>query len=142
MQFTVNGEERPIRRTERKNAQTYSANVGAEHIKAGEPVTISYTYRTVTQINGHVLFFDIEQPTRDLSIDFDYTDCGIDRVSVLDLVPSVRPTRIERTPPTLSSSGVRVELDGWTFPRSGVAFVWMLGREEFDPSGRQASSDG
>lgn len=126
--FAVNGRERSIRRTERKQGQVYTASVGSEHIKAGAPVTISYTYRTVTRRDGHLLFFDIEQPTRDLKVELDYSGCGIASVSVLDLVPSVRPTRIERTPTDLPHSGVRVELDGWTFPRSGVAFVWVLER--------------
>ena len=41
----------------------------------------------------------------------------------------VRPTRIERTPASLPDGTVRVDLDGWIFPRSGVAFVWTLQSE-------------
>lgn len=130
LRFAVNGEERPIRRSARKHAQTYTANLGTDHVKAGEPVKVSYTYRTITSQTGHLLFFDIEQPTRDLHIDFDFTGCGIANLSTLDLVPSVRPTRIERPLVDVpGSSVVRVDLDGWIFPRSGVAFVWTLERE-------------
>lgn len=129
LRFTVDGEDRPIRRSERKRSQTYTASIGAEHVKAGRPVTISYTYRTVTAQAGHMLFFEIEQPTRDLVIDFDYSASGIAHVNVLDLIPSVRPTRIERTPAELQHTAIRVEVDGWTFPRSGVAFVWTLEAE-------------
>ena len=77
--FTVNGEERPIRRSSRKTAQTYTASLASEHLAAVKPVTIAYTYRTLMAQNGHLLFFDIEQPTRDLKVEFDYTGCGIAR---------------------------------------------------------------
>jgi hypothetical protein len=54
-------------------------------------VTITYTYSTLTAQAGHLLFFDIEQPTRNLRVDLDYSGCGVDSVSALDLMPSVRP---------------------------------------------------
>ena len=126
LQFAVNGEPRPIRRAVRKHGQVYTASVGAEHLAAQQPVTISYTYRTVTTQHGHLLHFDIEQPTRNVRLEFNYGGCGIAHVSVLDLIASVRATRIERTPTSLPSSAIRVELDGWIFPRSGFAFVWVL----------------
>lgn len=126
LRFAVDGEERPIRRSERKHAQTYTASVGQEQVLAGKPVTISYTYRTITTRAGHLLFFDIEQPTRDLRADFDFADCGISSVSTLDLIPSVRRTRIEPPPAGTAGSVIRVNIDGWVFPRSGIAFVWTL----------------
>lgn len=129
LRFAVNGDERAIRRSVRKAGQTYTASIGADHVAAGQPVTISYTYRTVTAQNGHLLFFEIEQPTRDLKIDFTYTDCGVATVRTLDMVPSMRPIRIERPPAAVSGKVVRVDIDGWIFPRSGVAFVWTLERE-------------
>lgn len=129
LRFSVNGEERPIRRFARKAAQTYTASIPAEHLQAGQQVTIAYTYRTLMTQSGHMVFFDVEQPTRDLRIDFDYTDCGIAAISTLDLVPSVRPTRIERTHESLPARVIRLDFDGWIFPRSGVAFVWTLDSE-------------
>ncbi len=80
---------------------------------------------------GHLLFFDIEQPTRDLRIDFDSNGCDIASVSTRDLIPSVRPTRIELPPTSLPPGIVRVDLDGWIFPRSGVAFAWTLNSEQW-----------
>jgi hypothetical protein len=41
----------------------------------------------------------------------------------------VRPTRIEKTPAQLPDGVIRVDIDGWVFPRSGVAFVWTSGSE-------------
>lgn len=81
LRFTVDGEERTIRRSQRKGSQTYTASVGSEALDAGKPVSVAYTYRTVTRRDGNMLFFDIEQPTRDLSIDFNYSGCGFTRVS-------------------------------------------------------------
>ena len=51
---------------------------------------------------------------------------GIANVSTLDLVPSIRPTRIEAPPDAGANETVRADIDGWVFPRSGVAFVWAL----------------
>jgi hypothetical protein len=126
VRFAVDGQERPIRRSARKDSQTYTASVGEEAVRAGKPVTIAYTYRTITRQDGHLLFFDIEQPTRDLRVDFDYAGTGIEGVSTLDMVPTVRPARIERPAPGHPGETIRVDLDGWIFPRSGVAFVWAL----------------
>lgn len=124
LDFKVDGQDQVIRRNAWKNAQTYVAQVGVEHVEANQPVRISYTYRTVTPEPGHLLFFEIEQPTRDLRVTFDYTNCGFSAVSTLDMTPSIRPTRIERSPQQVEPRGITVEIDGWIFPRSGVAFVW------------------
>ncbi len=138
LRFTVDGDERPIRRSARKDSQTYTASIPAEVLAAEKPVTIAYTYRTLMTRSGHMVFFDVEQPTRDLRIDFDYSDCGIATVSTLDLVPSVRPTRIERSPKELPGQVIRLDFDGWIFPRSGVAFVWTLDSEH--PEARRSTA--
>jgi hypothetical protein len=127
--FTVDGDQRPIRRSARKHGQTYSVAVGDGATRAAEPVTISYTYRTTIASNANMLFFSIEQPTRNLNLQFDYSGCGIASVSTPDLVPSIRPTRIERAPAKTHTDTIRVDLDGWIFPRSGVAFVWTLAED-------------
>lgn len=131
LHFAIDGEERPIRRSTRKSAQTYAVSIGEEHLKAEKPVTVTYTYRAIMQRTGNLLFFDIEQPTRDLTVTFDYRNCGIATVTTLDMIPSVRPTRIETPNETKTADTVNVAIDGWIFPRSGVAFVWTLeGREK------------
>jgi len=130
LNFSVNGKERAVKRSTRKAYQEYSASVGAEVIEAAEPVTISYTTSTVTKANGHLLFFEIEQPTSGINVSFDYTGTGIASVSAVDLVQSMRPSRIEHTPHEVQPKTLRVEIDGWVFPRSGVAFVWTLQNED------------
>jgi hypothetical protein len=132
LHFAVNGEPRPIRRATRRTGQIYTTSIGQQLLEAKEPVTITYTYSTLTTQAGHLLFFDIEQPTRNLRVDLDYSDCGIESVSALDLMPSVRPTRIERSPASLPEGVVRVDVDGWIFPRSGIAFVWTRQSEVAD----------
>lgn len=127
--FTVDGDERPIRRTSRKGGQVYTANVGTDVVEAGKPVTVAYSYRTVTTQAGHLLYFNVDQPTRDLTISFDYSDCDLATVSVLDLIPSTRQTRIERPNKEVPASVLRADIDGWIFPRSGVGFVWTMNSE-------------
>lgn len=123
IQFTVDGTERTIRRSMRKGGQTYSASVGHGTTLPTESVSISYTYRTVTAIDGHLLYFALEQPTRGLKIQLSY-GTSIDKVSVLDFVASSREARIIRGSSHLPDQVVRVEFEGWAFPRSGVAFIW------------------
>lgn len=136
LQVSVNGQERKIRRSARKHFQSYSVDLGAEVLSAGEPVTIAYTFRTVTRATGNLLFFDIEQPTRDASITLDYTGCGIEHISAIDHIPSVRPTRIEHSPADVPTRNIRVEIDGWVFPRAGVAFVWTVDHQAGPSAGR------
>ncbi|TFV62044.1 hypothetical protein E4P41_08570 [Geodermatophilus sp. DF01-2] len=124
VQFAVDGDERPIRRTERQDGQTYSVNIGREVIEAGQPVTIAYTYQTVVPVRGHLLHLDLEQPTKGVDIALDYSDCGIEYVNVVDFIASSERTRVSQSPKTVPGQRVKVGFDGWVFPRSGVAFVW------------------
>lgn len=124
VQFAVNGEERPIRRAERKSGQIYTVSLGTA-ADGDKPVTLSYTYRTVTAERGHLLYIDIEQPTRGIEVELDYGDCDIERVSVLDLIASSTATVVERTPESIPGRSVRVSFNGWAFPRSGVGFIWI-----------------
>lgn len=124
VQFSVDGEDRSIGRSSRKSFQEYSVLIGAGVIEAAEPVVISYTTRTVTEANGHLLFFEIEQPTNGINVAFDYTGTDIANVKVADLVQSMRPSQLEHAPDVVTTKTIRVEIDGWIFPRSGIAFSW------------------
>lgn len=126
LRFSVNGTERPIRRSERKHGQTYTVAIGQHIITERQPVTVAYTYQVLVRRHGHLLFFDIEQPTRDLRIDLDYTNTGIDTISTLDLIPSTRHTTIETDPANTPPQTIHIDINGWVFPRSGIAFVWTL----------------
>lgn len=129
LQYSIDGEARPIRRTGNKTGQSYSVNIGDEVVRDAKPVRVSYLYRTITPQSGHLLYFDIEQPTRNISVDFDYSESGISHVSVLDLVASSKKTRVERLPKGVPGKSVSVDFDGWAFPRTGFAFVWTLETE-------------
>lgn len=136
VQFTVDGQERPIRRSARKGGQTYMVNLGVDAKHSEQPVTIAYTYKTVTTADGHLLYFDLEQPTNGISVEIAYGETPIDTVSVLDFIASSRKARIVRSPAQVPERSVRLEFDGWAFPRSGVAFVWSseASRAPFNPS--------
>lgn len=122
--FTVDGEPRKIRRSTKLGSQTYAVNVGKEAVERQEPVTVAYTYRTVTAADGHLLRLRVDQPTRGLSIDLDYGDTDIAEVSVVDFIASSDRTRVAHSSDAVPGRSVSVEFDGWVFPRSGVAFVW------------------
>jgi hypothetical protein len=83
-------------------------------------------YRTKLALLATLLQLRVDQPTKGLSVDLDYSDCGISYVNVLDFIASSQKTRVSQSPVTVPRKSVSVEFDGWVFPRSGVAFVWVL----------------
>lgn len=128
VQFSVDGQARSIRRSARKNGQTYSAAIGEDVVSAGKPVTISYTYRVLLNRDGHLLHLDMEAATRNVDIEFDYSETDISHVNVLDFFVSSRKTRVEHMPPSVPERSVWVSHQGWVSQRSGVAFVWVEGQ--------------
>lgn len=123
VQFSVDGEERPIRRTARDGSQVYSVSIGKSLVEAGQPVRLSYTYRTLLRSDGHLLYLTLSQPTEHASIEFRYGDSDISAVRVLDFFGSSK-TSVLRAPEALPEPSVAVEADGWVLPGSGVAFIW------------------
>ncbi|HEX3786108.1 MAG TPA: hypothetical protein VHX38_41200 [Pseudonocardiaceae bacterium] len=80
----------------------------------------------LVQRHGHVLYLDLPRPTKGLKVQFSYGDVGIRRVTTLDFIASSEPTRVEQAPASVPARSVDIGFDGWIFPRSGVAFVWVL----------------
>lgn len=126
LQVAVDGEVRPTRRSTRRGAQFYSAELGDV---VGHDVAISYTYRTLVRQNGHLLRVEPARPTKGISIRLNYAGCGIKFVNVLDYIAGARAARVEDLPPSDPAPSVQVSYDGWIFPKSAVAFVWGLDRE-------------
>jgi hypothetical protein len=124
LDFAVDGVPRGIRRTARQGGQTYSVSLGEEAMAVSDPVTLTYTYRTVVPIQEHLLQLRVDQPTRALSVNVDYTDTDFGHLNVLDFIASSDRTRIIRSPADVPGKTVTVEFDGWVMPRSGMAFVW------------------
>ncbi|WP_045877247.1 hypothetical protein [Pseudofrankia sp. DC12] len=125
-QFTVDGKERPIRRSARDGSQTYSVSVGKAAVEAGEPVVISYTYRTLVRQDGRLIKIDVEQPTRGLTVQLDYRDAAVQDVRLLDFFASTNRARISEAPEAVPEQTIRAEFDGWVLPRSGVVLAWEL----------------
>lgn len=122
--YTVNGQPRPIRRSSKADSQTYSVTLGSEAMSSQQPIVVGYTYRSVIAADGHRFRFRVDQPTKGLSVELDYSDTDLDDVAVLDYISSGDRTRISRSPAGVPAKTVTVEFDGWAFPRSGLAFVW------------------
>jgi len=133
LSFSIDGEQRAIRRSTRKSGQTYSAAIGDDVVRAGKPVHIKHIYRTLTPQSGHRLFIELPQPTRGLSVRLDYTATDIAHLSVTDLVSSTQRTRISNLPDGVSGKVLSVDLPGWLLPKAGFAFVWTLRAEEPSP---------
>ena len=61
-----------------------------------------------------------------LKVQFDYGNAGIRRVTTLDFIASAESARVEDTPGSVPGRSISIGFDGWIFPRSGIAFVWVL----------------
>lgn len=128
VQLSVDGKDRSIRRTERSGAQYYTVSLG-KAADGDQEVTISYTYRVLVQRHGHLLYLDLPRPTKGLNVRLSYGGAGIRRVNTLDFIASAEQSRIDASPASVPERAVTIAFDGWIFPRSGVAFVWVLEEE-------------
>jgi hypothetical protein len=138
LQLTVGSKPRKIRRTERAGSQLYTVSLGSTATN-GDEVTIAYTYRVLAQRHGHLLYLDLPRPTKGLHVQLDYGGAGIRRVNMLDFIASSEDTRIDETPGSVPARTIDIGFDGWIFPRSGVAFVWVL-EDELTTHSRQVTS--
>lgn len=125
VQLVVDGKARTIRRTQRRGAQLYTASLGTA-ATTGKPVVVGYTYRVLVPRYGHLLYLDLPRPTKGLKVQFAYGDAGIRRATPLDFIASSEATRVEQTPASVPVRSIDIGFDSWIFPRSGVAFVWVL----------------
>lgn len=140
LQFSVDGKPRTIRRSVKKSGQVYSASIGEEAVRAGQPVRIRHLYRVTTPQAGHRLFFELPQPARGLAFEIDYTQTDISHLSVSDLVSTSQRSRISELPTSLEAKVLSVELPGWLLPKAGLTVVWTLASEERLPSGVAGST--
>ncbi len=123
LKFSVDGTQRAIRRSTRASHQNYDVDIGTEVIERGSPVRISYSYRVVSPISAGLVFFDVEQPTKDLDIRLDWSTEVLSKVSSIDMFAATSKVIREQSSQA-DRATLRLEIDGWTFPRAGVVFVW------------------
>jgi hypothetical protein len=124
-EVTVAGKPQKIRRTTRSGAQYYSVRLDpAVDLSVG--VALSFMYRALVQRHGHVLHVDLIKPTHGVSVSLNYGGAGIRYVNVVDYIASAAQPSISKTAATDPSPSVAVTFDGWTLPKAGVAFVWVL----------------
>ncbi|MEU2869806.1 hypothetical protein ABZ769_11455 [Streptomyces olivoreticuli] len=132
VQVTVDGQTRAARRTSKRGSQTFTVNLGDDVVSDQREVTISYTYRTLVQQNGHLIHLDLARPTKGFKAELRYGDAGIRNINVLDYIAGAEQPRITRLPASDPTPSIEVSFDGWVFPKGGVAFVWVLAGEMGD----------
>jgi hypothetical protein len=122
--FAVNGELRTIRRTSKAGTQTYAVSLGDEAMQSQEPIKVTYTYRTLLSAREPLLQLRVDQPTKGLTVEVDYSDTDIEHMNVLDFIASGEKAIVSRTDAAVPARVVAVGFDRWVFARSGVAFIW------------------
>jgi hypothetical protein len=128
LEFTVNGQSQPIRRSARKSGQIYTVHLPAE-FEDGSSVRIRQVFRTITPAWGHRLFFELPQPARNVRVSVDYTDTEIAIMRVSDTVGTTRTPIISYSPETVPGRIIAIESDGWLLARSGFSFTWTMKSE-------------
>ena len=141
LSFTVDGNERTIRRYGRKTGQTYTVNIGEKVVSAGKPVRIRHVYRTVTSQAGHGLFVELPQPANGLKLRIDYTDTMIDELAVINPLSGVRRPPVEKMPAGAAGRVTLVDVAGWLLPRSGLTFTWTLAHGELPSAATTRARD-
>jgi len=139
LEYTVDGEPRSIRRSERKSGQTYSVTIGDDVVRAGRPVRIQHTYRTITAKSGHMLMVAIAQPTKNLILTCDYTNTDIASIRINEMVSSARRPRVSRSPLQVPGKEIVFDVSGWVLPKAEVSVVWTLASELPVGSGVQST---
>lgn len=124
LQYAVDGEERPIRRSASKTRQTYTVDLGEDAVRAGKPVKVRHTLRAVITREGHWLQIAMTQPTKNLALTLDYTDTDISTLRVTDLVSSVKQPWVTYMPEEQATRVVSLEVPGWLLPQAQVTFIW------------------
>jgi len=97
--------------------------------KAGQKVTISYTFKVKAEKTGHAISTTVIYPTFDVTIEFNYAKASIDYVEVLDYFVSARKPAIRYIPDGNNPYKITVQLKEWAFPKGGAVFVWTLKEE-------------
>lgn len=139
LELTVDGRPQSIRRSTRKTGQTYTVLLDRDAIN-GQPVRIRQVFRVVTPMWGHRLYFELPQPARGLSLDIDYTNTAIAHLAVSDTVATSKHTQVTKSPDTIASKTVSLDVNGWLLPKSGFSVSWTLETElPHDAQGREAA---
>lgn len=128
--FSVDGKARKIRRSGRRSGQVYSATIGDDVVRDARPVRIRHAYRAIVDPANHRLFLAIAQPARNVSLEVDYSNTDIARMSVSDLVPSRRRPYVSQLPAGTPGRELTIEVPGWVQAGVGFTFVWTLDSEE------------
>ena len=107
VELTVDGLQRPVRRTTRTGAQIFTVSLGTEGAIAKRTLAISDTYRVLIQQQGHLLHLDISRPTKGLRVELAYGGCDIRHINIVDYIASSRQpglTQLPRSEPTPSAT--------------------------------------
>lgn len=134
VEFSVNGSPVSIERTADTRSQIYTVDIGEDIVTAQQPVVMSFTYRSRLRRDGHMVYFDVDRPTKGFELELNYQDAGIAKMKLVDFISSTRRARVSEAPDVAGVKKYTMSYDGWVLPRAGVAFVWILEDESLDKS--------
>ena len=126
-QFTVDGVELSFERQTDDVSQVYVVDLGEERVRQGEPVVVSFTFKTKTPRDGRLVHIDIDRPTKGLEVEMKYDPSVVAAMRVMDFASRGDGGRVSEE---ADASALRYRYDGWLFPRAGLVFAWTLADED------------
>lgn len=122
----VNGQDLEVRPLDIDERLAFIASSHKIEELIGQTVRISYQYMTKVEKTSHVFMYSVTHPTRSLVIEFDYGSVDIGRVNVNDFFVSMRQPDVCWPTSQNVPQVIRVAVDDWIFPKSGVLLSWVL----------------
>lgn len=123
---SVEGQRLDVQTEVRDGGRRFTVTGPALTENLGKEVLLEYSYEVLVQRNSHLIVIDVAQPSKSVTASLLYGDCGIRFVNVLDFFAGPAQARIGRSSRDAPIQSVEASFDGWVFPKSGVAFVWIL----------------
>ncbi len=111
--FSVDGNDIPIRRTEKKNGQTYSVKLDDDITATDRSVRLRYVLHAVTPKWGHRLHLASPQPAKGFSLTLDYTNTDIADLRISDKVVSGEAVHISSLPAGANARTRSIDVPGW-----------------------------
>lgn len=124
---SVNGEDLQLVPSPDGSVVATSSNL-AELV--GSEVDVSYSIRTLTRRDAHVITFEIPRPCRDVQYTLHFDSNTVQAVRMLDFFSTDREVQISHFPNQNEPQTVILAVNGWVFPKSGFSAVWTLRDED------------
>jgi hypothetical protein len=125
LDYAINGVPQDIQRSAAHGEQTYTVTPRDVTTPPGGLHHEEYTYRALVPRSGGSLYFVVDVPTCNYSLEVNHFDSDINRLDLTNFFASETDPRVNESTAS-NPTPVSVSVDGWIMPTSGVVINWNL----------------